>query len=352
MSQLSAKIILWIGVLAGSFVLSLLVSILLRIFERKKHEKEFETAAMIVRMIRRRSLYQVLILIALAWIVNDIPSTFPQVDLRVIAVLNKIIVIVAIIFGARLVDGILDTMWIVLRDRLQKRREPSVVVQFFPLVRKISDALVILIAVMIILAYLGINISALVVSMGVAGAAVALAVKDTIENTISGILIMFDRPFRIGDRIQLSSGDVGDVVEIGLRSTKILTFDNNLIIIPNKQLIQQKIVNLSYPNATIRVRVDVGVAYGTDTRKAREIMEQVAREHPKVLDDPAPKAFVSNLGDSAINLTLFARVGAYSDAFFTEKELTESIYQKFGEEGIEIPFPQIDVHMKTDNKNG
>jgi small-conductance mechanosensitive channel len=162
---------------------------------------------------------------------------------------------------------------------------------------------------------------------------------------IAGFTIMLDRPFRVGDRIQLASGEKGDVVEIGLRSTKILTFENTLLIIPNESIVKEMVWNLSYPNPIIRVKVDVGVAYGTDPERVKQIMVDVAKQHPEVLDDPEPKAYLINFGDSSLDFTLVGRVANYGDQWRVQEELRIAIYKAFEKEGIEIPFPQRVVHM-------
>ncbi|MEX2189058.1 MAG: mechanosensitive ion channel family protein, partial [Bacteroidota bacterium] len=190
------------------------------------------------------------------------------------------------------------------------------------------------------------DVSSLVVSLGVGSLAIALAAQDTIANMIAGFVIMMDKPFRPGDRIQLASGETGDVYEIGIRSTKVLDFDNNVIVMPNAELTKGKIVNYSYPEMVIRVMVQVGVAYGTDIDQARQIMVKLARLHPHVMSEPAPEVFVMDLADSAILLRLVGRSDDFRQKFLTEAALREEIYNSFVKEGIEIPFPQRVVHLQ------
>lgn len=216
-----------------------------------------------------------------------------------------------------------------------------------PLVKRTLNIVIALIALIIVLDHFGQNVSSLVVSLGVGSLAIALAAQDTLSNMIAGFVIMTDRPFRVGDRIQLPSGEIGDVYEIGIRSTKILDFDNNLIVSPNAELIKSRIVNYSYPEMTVRISVDVGVAYGTDLRKAKGIMSELARKHPLVLKNPVPAVFVIALADSAVNLKLVASTGEFHKKFETETSLREQIYEAFLEESVEIPFPQRVVHLQT-----
>lgn len=218
-----------------------------------------------------------------------------------------------------------------------------------PLVNRVINIILSLIAIIIILDHFGQDVSSLVVSLGVGSLAIALAAQDTLSNMIAGFVIMLDRPFRVGDRIQLPSGEMGDVHEIGIRSTKILDFDNNLVIVPNAELVKGRITNFSYPVDHVRILVDVGVAYGTDLDKAKYIMADLAKQHPLVLHDPPPETFVVALADSSVNLRLIGRTDDYRNKFLIETKLREQIYNTFREEGIEIPFPQRVVHLNQTN---
>lgn len=212
--------------------------------------------------------------------------------------------------------------------------------EFFPLLVRVAKIIIFFIALIIILNHFNQNVQSLVVSLGVGSLAIALAAQETLSNMIAGFVIMTDRPFRLGDRLKLASGEVGDVFEIGLRSTKIRTFDNTLIIVPNAEIVKEKVVNLSYPDSIIRVLVYAGVAYGTDIEKVKSIMEQVCRDHPKVLDDPAPSAYFLEFGDSSLNLRVTCRVPDWRDEWGISEDIRLEIYRRFNKEGIEIPFPQ------------
>lgn len=215
----------------------------------------------------------------------------------------------------------------------------------FPLINRLINIVLVLIAIIITLDHFGQDVSSLVVSLGVGSLAIALAAQDTLANMIAGFVIMLDRPFRVGDRILLPTGEVGDVYEIGVRSTKVQDFDDNLIILPNAELVKGRIVNYSYPEQVIRVMVEVGVAYGTNLDDAKKIMTDLAKQHPDVLADPIPETFTVALADSSVNLRLVARTRDYRKKFLIETSLREQIYKSFNEEGIEIPFPQRTVHL-------
>lgn len=213
------------------------------------------------------------------------------------------------------------------------------------LLNRLTNSLIVFIALIMVLGTFGVNVSSLLVFLGGSSVAVALAAQDTLSNMIAGFVIMIDRPFRVGDRIKLPSGEVGDVYEIGLRSTKILDSDNNMIINPNGELIKTKLVNYSYPENHMRVVVDVGVAYGTDLDRAKKLIVDLARKHPNLLETPGPEVFTTSLGDSAVNLQLVGRTDDFRKRFRTETELREQIYNTFNKENIEIPYPQRVVRV-------
>jgi MscS family membrane protein len=217
----------------------------------------------------------------------------------------------------------------------------------FPLLKKVSKILIAALAVVIVLSRFDVNISAFIVSLGVGSLAIALAAQDTISNMIAGFIIMIDRPFRIGDRIKYGT-ETGDVVEIGIRSTKILDFDNNLVIMPNNEIVKSKIVNVTYPNILTRVIIEVGVAYGTDLKKVKEIMLNAANAHSLISREVPPDVVLLEFGDSSLNMRLSARTDDYKNAWKMQCELRETIYEEFNKAGVEIPFPQRVVYLKKE----
>ena len=220
--------------------------------------------------------------------------------------------------------------------------------EFGPLFKRLITIVVYTIAIVFILKYFKQDISSIIVSLGVGSLAVALAAKDTLANMISGFMIMTDRPFRKGDRILLESGETGDVYDIGLRSTKILTFDNTLIVVPNQQIINEKVTNLSYPTPQIRVSIDLGVAYGSDLKKVKKILMDICNQNELVLDTPPPDVYFINFGDSSLDLKVVCRVARWNQQFPVGEELRVAIYEKFEKENIEIPFPQRVVTLQND----
>jgi MscS family membrane protein len=214
----------------------------------------------------------------------------------------------------------------------------------FPLLQKVAKILLFALGVVVILSKFKVDISAFVVSLGVGSLAIALAAQDTLSNMISGFIIMIDRPFRIGDRIRYADNQVGDVIEIGIRSTKIQDFDNNISIIPNNELVKSRLVNVTYPTTLTRVVVEVGVAYGSDINKVKQIMLSATENDTDLSAQKPPDVFFINFGDSSLDFRLIAFTDHYSNVWGMQCRLREKIYELFNKEGIEIPFPQRVVH--------
>ena len=215
-----------------------------------------------------------------------------------------------------------------------------------PLTGKVVNILVGMVAVIIILDHFGVNIGSLLVSLGVGSLAVALAAQDTLANMIAGFVILVDRPFRVGDRVEIPSGQIGDVQEIGLRSTKMVNFDNNLIIIPNAELVKGRIINYAYPSDPTRLMIKFGVAYGTEPDRVRALLLELAASHPDLLKEPVPEVHFTALNDSSIEFTLLARAVDFRNRWAAENLIREQAYKRFAAEGIQIPFPQRVVHIQ------
>jgi MscS family membrane protein len=232
-------------------------------------------------------------------------------------------------------------------ERHARRTSSKINEALLPLLNRLITILIVLISIISVLHHFGQDVSSLVVSLGVGSLAIALAAQETIANMIGGFVIMTDRPFRIGDRIKLPTGEIGDVQEIGIRSTRVLDFDNNLVVFPNAELIKGKIINYSYPSEQIRIVIEVSVEYGTDVDHVRAIMVKFAEQHPDVLKSPPPSVSVVGFGESSLNLLLNGRTGDYRKKFPIETTLREQIYKAFLEEKIHIALPQRVVHLSS-----
>jgi MscS family membrane protein len=214
-----------------------------------------------------------------------------------------------------------------------------------PLIQNITKIIIVLSTLMIILSLWRINIALVLASAGIAGAGVALAAKDTISNFLGGISIFVDKPFKIGDYIVLERGERGEVVTIGIRSTKVKTLDDIMITIPNSVLINSKIVNESTLAPWLRVRIPVFVAYGSDIDLVEKVLVEIALDSENILRDPVPQALLTAFGEYALNFELLCWIKGPALRPVVVDEVNRRVYKKFGEVGISIPFMRRDVHI-------
>lgn len=254
-------------------------------------------------------------------------------------------VIVSIYIISKLFNLVMD--YYVEKKNLENTR--GSLQDFVPLLKKLFLIILFVIGVLIVLNKFNVNVSGIIVSLGVGSLAIALAAQETLSNMIAGFVILIDRPFREGDRIKLPSGEFGDVYEIGMRSTKILDFDNNLVIIPNAELVKSRIQNITYPDYISRVFVDVEIAYDSDIEIAKKLLIEIARNHPLTLQEFEPSVFIMGFTANGISLRLISRTSDYRNVFQMQSDFRESILKKFAEHKIEIPYQQIVIRKRMDN---
>jgi small-conductance mechanosensitive channel len=219
------------------------------------------------------------------------------------------------------------------------------------LLKNVTGVVFILSAILWLLTVWKISLTPLFASAGIAGIAIALAAKDTLANFFGGISIFLDRTYKIGDYIIVDNEDRGEVVEIGIRSTRIKTRDDVMITIPNSILANSKIINESAPVPRFRIRVPFGVAYGSDLEQVEEIVLDVARANPNVSAEPAARVRLRSFADSSVNSELLCWVEQPASKGLEIHNLLKAIYRSFGEKGIVIPFPQRDIHVISKAKS-
>jgi len=207
------------------------------------------------------------------------------------------------------------------------------------------------VAFLLILSTLEIDITPLLAGAGIAGVAVALAAQDLLSNFFGGALIVMDKPFKVNDRIKIDDY-LGDVVSVGPRSTRLQTLDYQLVTIPNSKIASSVIINYALPEVRLKIKIPVSVAYGSDVKRVKEILLEIAREAVDrsvyVLNDPAPSVYFLEFADSSLNFTLVVWARAFNMAWEVQDFINTRIDERFKEEGIEIPFNQMDVHIRKD----
>ena len=228
-----------------------------------------------------------------------------------------------------------------LSSILKKSKVPKEVQN---LLIRVAHYTIVIIGALTIADQLGINITSLIAGVGVAGLALSFAAKDTIENIISGITLIIDKPFRQDDWVAIGDQHA-TVTEIRLRTTVLTTFDNEAIVVPNKSITQDRIINYTLTRRS-RVRVFLGIAYKEDIDEARRIILSTLNGDRRILDDPAPRVIVTDLADSSVNLQLRFWTEDPLDNFTLKWEYTEKCKKTLDAAGIQIPFPHRQLFLE------
>ncbi len=290
-------------------------------------------------------LYWLALIYAFQFAHNTLSDIFEQLRFDLDQVYFVLFALVGFIAAWRLIGNIAD--W--YGKQLSTTGEIELGEQLLPFFRRVVLIILTLIVIIILLGYFNVEVSGLVTTLGIGSLAIALAAQATLSDTINGFVIMVDRPFRIGDRIEIQDLDTwGDVVDIGLRSTRIRTRDNRMVIIPNSVIGKSLIVNHSYPDTQYRIQIHVGVAYGTDIEKARKVLIEAVSKVEGVLTDYPVEALFLEFGDSALIFRVRWWLESYVDTRRMFDSVNTAMYNALNEAGIEIPFPQRVLTHKVD----
>jgi small-conductance mechanosensitive channel len=229
-----------------------------------------------------------------------------------------------------------------IRDRFNVIEERTI-----PLFDLVATVVIVAIGAYALLEVWSIDPTAWLASAGLVGIAVGFAAKDTLANLFAGIFIIADAPYKVGDFIVLDSGERGEITKVGIRSTRMLTMDDVEVIVPNALMANQKIVNESGGRwIKSRIRLRVGVAYGSDVDRVVRLLESVPAGHGNVAKDPAPRARMVGFGESSLDFDLLCWIDHPSMRGAVIHELFVDIYKRLSAEGIEIPFPQRDLWVR------
>ncbi len=211
------------------------------------------------------------------------------------------------------------------------------------IIKSITTTLVFGLGILVLLSTFGISITPIIASLGISSLAIALALQPTLENFFSGVQLVVDKPIRVGDFIELESGEQGFVDKIGWRSTWIKMLPNNMIIIPNSQLSKSKVINYFYPTKELSVPVEVGVHYDSDLDHVERVTLEVAREilqaHKWGVPEYDTFVLFHTFDSSSINLTVMLRTREYFNRFFIKSAFIKALHKRYAEEGITIPYP-------------
>ena len=247
---------------------------------------------------------------------------------------------VIVLVWARALNRVVNRLVEAVKDRGDR-------FDFAPVFSNVWTLVVLVGTVAVLLSLWDYDISPLLAGAGIAGIAVGFAAKDTVANFFGGIALYFDDTYKLGDFVVLDSGESGTVVKVGVRSTTLLTRDEVLVTVPNSVLNATRVTNESAPGRRRRVRVPIGVAYGTDIDAFEELLVTLALDESLVLDAPKPRMRFRRFGESALEYELLCWVNGPTRAARTRHELNRAIYHALADADIEIPFPQRDVRVRT-----
>jgi potassium efflux system protein len=193
---------------------------------------------------------------------------------------------------------------------------------------------------------MGLRLDALLAASAVVAVGIGFGLQNIAQNFVSGLILLIERPVRHGDFVRVG-GTLGTVEDIGLRATHIVSRDEVTIIVPNSALVTAEVINHSRPTTSLRIRITVGVAYGTDTDRVKRALLDVAKNEERVLPDPAPEVRLEDFGDSSLEFALLCWIAHAKDDLRIGSSLRFAIDEAFRREGIEIPFPQRDLRLRS-----
>jgi small-conductance mechanosensitive channel len=311
--------------------------------EKKYHDRPFfDKNDSLFVLLKRGAHYSILILTGIG-----------LVNLFQAPIIEKCFYAFMVLLLTSIANSIVKTLLPYLEDKIAAQTDTEVDDIVLDLMGKFSGVIIYTAGGILALDLLGLNIVPFVAGASVAGIAIGFAAKDTLSNLIAGVLLIMDRPFEIGDRIEVwsapkNSSTWGDVIEIGLRATKIRTTDNIVIVIPNNEIMKRDIINYTTITEEIRVRIPIGIAYDADTNKAKDLIKKIALELDWVMHEPAPKVVVRNFGESAVGLQARVWIREPRRRMDTISYITDRLKDVFQQEGIEIPYPRRDIYIKKE----
>jgi len=211
---------------------------------------------------------------------------------------------------------------------------------------RITHYLIMIIGAVIAFQFIGIDLTGLAIILGFLSVGIGFGLQNITSNFVAGLILLLERPIKVGDRVMVGSQE-GDVVEIKMRSTTIRTLNNVAVIVPNSEFVSSKLENWSYGDQKVRLDVDVGVSYESDLETVIRSLMEVAAEHPEVLKNPAPDVLHRGFGDSAWNMRLRIWLEHPRRHPEVQSDINCAIVRKFQRNGVEIPFPQRDLHVRS-----
>jgi len=352
--MIKEKIVGWVSMLPGGtyitnkYVISVIILLLAiifagvvmlifkRYFEKMAKMTKTKVDDLIVEKIKSPIFYFILVYgVKLAALNLEIGGVVTKL-------VNSLMALVFVLILVRLVDIFLDA-WGMTFAKKTKTKIDDVLL---PMFHKASRIVFIVIAVMWVLHIWNINITPYLAGAGIVGVVLGLALQDSLRNVFGGVTLILDKTYQMGDKIKLESGEVGSIHDIGLRSTKLITFDNEIIYIPNGYLANSRVQNYTRPSPKVRTSVEFGVEYGVDVEKVKKVVLGAIGKIENVLTDPEPAVSFLEMGDFALKFKAYIWVGNWNEAWGVKLAATQAIYEALNKAKIGIPFPTQTVKLE------
>jgi MscS family membrane protein len=335
-SYLRALIILVVTSLVLRFLFWVFQKIALRLTSKTKTDVDDKFIARASKHVT-----SLVLLIGLRIAIVELP--FSEVTLGII---GNIIFSFIVISFAYMVYYFVDVILLVAVGKIIRGESDAARRSLMSLLHSILKMVLISLVILYILEIWGVEIGPVLAALGIAGLAVALALQPALANIFSGVSIILDKSVKVGDLIYLDSETRGRVKSVGLRSTKIITFDNELIIVPNSKVADSKIQNIGEPEPKTRVVIPFGVAYGTDIEKVKKLVLSEIKKAKYFVKEPEPIVRFLEMADSSLNFKAYFYVDSFEHKWSSIDEMNTNIYNALNKAGVKIPFPQLDVSLK------
>lgn len=330
---------------AAIFILAyIIMQILLLIFENvfSKLAKKTKTQVDDLIVERARLPLAFLVMILGARLASEALQFNEKINITVERIFSSIIVLV-IVHVIIVIFDILINNW---GRKLAAKTKSTIDDDLLTLFHRFAKILLYLIAILYIMNIWGIQIGPLLASMGIAGIAIAFALQSTLGNIFGGVALIMDKALRIGDVVELDDGTVGTVQKVSLRSTRIKTWDNELVTIPNGKLADSKITNWYMPDKRVRINIPFGVEYGSNPDKVKKVVMDLIKKDKTALKDPEPYILFTEMADFSLNFVARFWIEDISEKIFVKDRLTTAIYKALNKHRIGIPFPTRTVYIK------
>tara|TARA_Y100000310_G_C20674023_1_gene811853 strand:- start:1830 stop:2888 length:1059 start_codon:yes stop_codon:yes gene_type:complete len=318
----------------------ILAKLIMFIFKRYIEKLAAKTDNKVDDMIVERTekpIFFLIIALGLKWAVYNVTQ-----NVIVNNIVESMMALVFLLILVRAIDIVVEAWAMTFAKKTKTNLDDTLL----PLLHKAVRIVFVIIAFMWVLSLWNIDITPYLAGAGIAGLVLGMALQDTMKNVFGGISLILDKTFKDGDKVKLDDGTIGTIHEIGLRSTKLVTFDNEVVYVPNGYLANAKVQNYTRPSPKVRVKVQFGVEYGSEINKVKKTVLAILKKNKKLLNDPTPDVQFLSMGDSSLDFQAVFWVEKWTDAWSRKLEVTESIYDGLNKAKIGIPFPTRTIYMQ------